>query len=242
MKTIDLLPAVDIKSGKAARLQQGKLESSINYGQPAQVIQEFLAAGAQWIHLVDLDAAFNLGENRSLITDLIAGSKVKFQLSGGITGQDSLEFALSTKVSRINLATSALLDLDWIGKSISKVNAIDPKCLSISLDVKGEALIARGTGDNLGNLFEMIKKLDQFGCNRYVITDIDGDGALTGPNLNLLSKIKEITKSELIASGGVASIDDLTKLRALELSGVILGKALYTGLVDLQEAISACYK
>jgi phosphoribosylanthranilate isomerase len=108
--------------------------------------------------------------------------------------------------------------------------------------VKGETLIARGTGDNLGNLFEMIKKLDQFGCNRYVITDIDGDGALTGPNLNLLSKIKEITKSELVASGGVASIDDLTKLRALELSGVILGKALYTGLVDLQEAISACYK
>ena len=242
MKTIDLLPAVDIKFGKAARLQQGKLESSINYGQPAQVIQEFVAAGAKWIHLVDLDAAFNLGDNRSLITDLIAGSQVKFQLSGGITDQDSLEFALSTKVSRINLATSALLDLDWVGKSISKINTIDPKCLSISLDVKGETLVARGTGDNLGNLFEMIKKLDQFGCNRYVITDIDVDGALTGPNLSLLSKIKEITKSELVASGGVASIDDLTKLRALELSGVILGKALYTGLVDLQEAISACYK
>jgi phosphoribosylformimino-5-aminoimidazole carboxamide ribotide isomerase len=242
MKTIDLLPAVDIKFGKAARLQQGKLESSINYGQPAQVIQEFVAAGAKWIHLVDLDAAFNLGDNRSLITDLIAGSQVKFQLSGGITDQDSLEFALSTKVSRINLATSALLDLDWVGKSISKINTIDPKCLSISLDVKGETLIARGTGDNLGNLFEMIKKLDQFGCNRYVITDVDSDGALTGPNLSLLSKIKEITRSELVASGGVASIDDLTKLRALELSGVILGKALYTGLVDLREAISACYK
>ena len=242
MKIIDLLPAVDIKSGKAARLQQGKLESSIDYGQPSQVIEEFVAAGAQWIHLVDLDAAFNLGDNRSLISDLIAGSQVKFQLSGGITDQKSLEFALSTKVSRINLATSALLDLDWVGKSISKVKAIDPKCLSISLDVKGETLIARGTGDNLGNLFEMIKKLDQFGCNRYVITDIDVDGALTGPNLSLLSKIKEITKSELVASGGVASIDDLTKLRALELSGVILGKALYTGLIDLQEAISACYK
>lgn len=242
MKPIDLLPAVDIKSGQAARLQQGKLESSISYGPPSEIIADFLAAGTKWIHLVDLDAAFKVGDNRALISDLVSISGVKFQLSGGICDQASLDFALSTKASRVNLATSALLDLDWISRSISRVNATDPTCLSISLDVQGESLLARGTGESLGNVSEMIKRLDDFGCNRYVITDIDSDGALTGPNLNLLSMIKEMTKSDLVASGGVSNIDDLKKLRSLELSGVILGKALYTGLIDLQEAISACYK
>jgi phosphoribosylformimino-5-aminoimidazole carboxamide ribotide isomerase len=238
MKPIELLAAVDIRSGQAARLQQGSLTSLTTYGAPGEIIDNFIQSGASWIHLVDLDAAFGSGNNRALINDLINTKSVKFALSGGIFNQESLDFAISTKARRINLATSALLDLQWVEKVIDQHKDL----LSVSLDVQGSNLIARGTGQAAGDLLEMIGRLDQMGCTRFVITDIETDGALTGPNFELLSKVISVTKVKVVASGGVASAADLTKLRALNLDGVILGKALYTGQIDLQEAISACYK
>ena len=238
MKPIELLAAVDIRSGQAARLQQGSLTTLTTYGAPGEIIDNFIESGASWIHLVDLDAAFGSGNNRALINDLINTKSVKFALSGGVFNQESLDFAISTKAQRINLATSALLDLQWVEKVIDQHKDL----LSVSLDVQGSNLIARGTGQAAGDLFEMIGRLDQMGCTRFVITDIETDGALTGPNFELLSKVISVTKVKVVASGGVASAADLTKLRALNLDGVILGKALYTGQIDLQEAISACYK
>ena len=238
MKPIELLAAVDIRSGQAARLQQGSLTMLTTYGAPGEIIDTFIQSGARWIHLVDLDAAFGSGNNRALINDLINTKSVKFALSGGIFNQESLDFAISTKARRINLATSALLDLQWVEKVIDQHKDL----LSVSLDVQGSNLIARGTGQAAGDLLEMIGRLDQMGCTRFVITDIETDGALTGPNFELLSKVISVTKVKVVASGGVASAADLTKLRALNLDGVILGKALYTGQIDLQEAISACYK
>jgi phosphoribosylanthranilate isomerase len=238
MKPIELLAAVDIRSGQAARLQQGSLTTLTTYGAPGEIIDNFIESRASWIHLVDLDAAFGSGNNRALINDLINTKSVKFALSGGIFNQESLDFAISTKAQRINLATSALLDLQWVEKVIDQHKDL----LSVSLDVQGSNLIARGTGQAAGDLFEMIGRLDQMGCTRFVITDIETDGALTGPNFELLLKVISVTKVKVVASGGVASAADLTKLRALNLDGVILGKALYTGQIDLQEAISACYK
>ena len=238
MKPIDLLTAVDIRSGQATRLQQGSLTSLTTYGAPGEIIDNFIQTGASWIHLVDLDAAFGSGNNRALINELLNTKNVKFALSGGVFNQESLDFATSTKAQRINLATSALLDLKWVEKVIAE----HKDRLSVSLDVKGSSLIARGTGEAAGDLIEMISRLDQIGCARFVITDIDTDGALTGPNFELLSKVTAVTKAKVVASGGVASAADLTRLRALNLDGVILGKALYTGQLDLQEAISACYK
>ena len=238
MKPIELLTAVDIRSGQAARLQQGSLATLTTYGDPIEIINSFTQAGASWIHLVDLDAAFGSGNNRALIKDIVDFKSVKFQLSGGIMNQESLDFAISTKAQRINLATSALIDLPWVEKVIGKYKEL----LSVSLDVQGSSLIARGTGERAGDLIEMIDKLDQMGCARYVVTDIDTDGALSGPNFELLSKVSMATNSKIVASGGVANTDDLVKLRALNLDGVILGKALYTGQIDLKEAISAYYK
>jgi phosphoribosyl isomerase A len=232
------LAAVDIRSGQAARLQQGSLTSLTTYGAPGEIIDNFIESGASWIHLVDLDAAFGSGNNRALINDLINTKSVRFALSGGIFNQESLDFAISTKAQRINLATSALLDLQWVEKVIDQHKDL----LSVSLDVQGSSLIARGTGEAAGDLIEMVGRLDQMGCTRFVITDIETDGALTGPNFELLSKVISVTKVKVVASGGVASAADLTKLRALNLDGVILGKALYAGQIDLQEAISACYK
>jgi phosphoribosyl isomerase A len=238
MKPIELLTAVDIRSGQATRLQQGSLTTLTTYGDPGEIIDNFIQSGASWIHLVDLDAAFGSGNNRALINELINTKTVKFALSGGVFNQESLDFATSTRAQRINLATSALLDLKWVEKVITKHKDL----LSVSLDVQGSSLIARGTGEAAGDLIEMISRLDQMGCARFVITDIDTDGALSGPNFELLSKVTAVTKAKVVASGGVASTADLTRLRALNLDGVILGKALYTGQIDLQEAISACYK
>jgi phosphoribosylformimino-5-aminoimidazole carboxamide ribotide isomerase len=240
MKALELYPAIDIKNGNAARLTKGQLDSTENFGDPIEVVNQFAAAGSKWIHLVDLDAAFDTGENRELISKITEISGINFQLSGGIKNQEILNFAVNTTAKQINLATSALADLDWVEKVLDTHGSR----LSISLDVKSSTnqLIARGSGENLGDLFEMILKLDSIGCSRYVLTDIERDGALSGPNYDLIREVSEASKSELISSGGVSNIDDLTRLRNLGIAGVVLGKALYSGQVALDSAISACYK
>ena len=240
MKALELYPAVDIKSGKAARLTKGQLDSTEDFGDPVEVVNQFIEAGSKWIHLVDLDAAFGLGNNRRLIEQITEIESIQFQLSGGIKDKECLDFAASTKAKQINLSTSALKDLNWI----EKVSKDYGDRLSISLDVKSSTnkLLARGSGDDLGDLFEMISKLDSIGYRRYVLTDIDKDGALSGPNFELIQQVSEVTKSSIISSGGVSTVDDLSRLRKLGVAGVVLGKALYSGQIDLTSAISACYK
>jgi phosphoribosylanthranilate isomerase len=240
MKVLELYPAVDVKNGRAARLRQGHLSTIEDYGDPAEVITQFIDDGSKWIHLVDLDAAFGTGSNSTQIKDLAAMENINIQLSGGIKDQDTLDFGLSTSAKQINLATSALLNFDWIAKVLDQHG----DKLSISLDVQSATnqLIARGSGEKLGDLFEMIRKLDSLGCARYILTDINTDGALSGPNFDLLEKVANQTDTAIIASGGVSTIEDLARLRKIELNGVVLGKALYQGRIDLASALITCYK
>ena len=240
MKVLDLYPAVDIKKGLAARLTKGQLDSTENFGDPVEVVKQFIEAGSKWIHLVDLDAAFDTGTNRQMIKEITALPNITFQLSGGINNQENLDFAISTDAKQINLATSALHDLTWVEELLQKYGSR----LSVSLDVDAGSnhLIARGSGDNFGELFEMIKRLDSIGCTRYVLTDINADGALSGSNFDLIKKVQAVTDAAIISSGGVSSIDDLIKLRELQIAGVVLGKALYEGQIDLLSALTACYK
>jgi 1-(5-phosphoribosyl)-5-[(5-phosphoribosylamino)methylideneamino] imidazole-4-carboxamide isomerase/N-(5'phosphoribosyl)anthranilate isomerase len=240
MKVLELYPAVDVKNGRAARLRQGHLSTIEDYGDPAEVITQFIDDGSKWIHLVDLDAAFGTGSNSTQIKDLAAMENIDIQFSGGIKDQDTLDFGLSTSAKQINLATSALLNLDWIAKVLDQHG----DKLSISLDVQSATnqLIARGSGEKLGDLFEMIRKLDSLGCARYILTDINTDGALSGPNFDLLEKVANQTDTAIIASGGVSTIEDLARLRKIELNGVVLGKALYQGRIDLASALITCYK
>ena len=240
MKALELYPAVDIKDGKAARLIKGQLNTTENFGDPAEVVNQFIDAGGKWIHLVDLDAAFGTGNNRNQIEEITSISDISFQLSGGINNQQTLDFALSTAAKQINLATSALLDLQWVEQVLKSHG----DKLSISLDVAADTnqLIARGSGQNLGDLNLMIENLNAIGCTRFILTDIDTDGALSGPNFDLLKKVSEKTESSIISSGGVGSIDDLLQLRQMQIDGVVLGKALYSGQIDLISALSACYK
>ena len=238
---LELLPAIDVKDGRAVRLVQGELSKESAYGQPLEVAQEFVAAGAEWIHLVDLDAAFGIGSNAELLAQVIASVSIKVELSGGIRDDASLRRALDTGCARVNLGTAALEDPIWTSKVIRKFG----DRIAVGLDVRGHTLAARGWTSEGGELFETLKRLDGDGCARYIVTDVAKDGTLTGPNLKLLREVCAATSKPVVASGGVSSLKDLRDIRALTgigVEGAIVGKALYAGAFTLQEALEAAGK
>ena len=237
MKILDILPAIDVKEGSAIRLVQGELDKQSKYGDPLEIAAEFVAAGASWIHLVDLDAAFGLGNNFEVLASVIKSVDIKIELSGGIRDDESLERALSTGCSRINLGTAALEQEEWTESVIKKHG----DKIAVGLDVRGRELSARGWTKSGGDLFEAITRLDKAGCARYVLTDITRDGTLTGPNLELLKEVTSFTKTPIVASGGISSLTDvkaLTQLTNQGVEGVIIGKALYAGAFTLAQVLA----
>ena len=238
---LELLPAIDVKDGRAVRLVQGELSKESAYGQPLEVAQEFVAAGAEWIHLVDLDAAFGIGSNAELLAQVIASVSIKVELSGGIRDDASLRRALDTGCARVNLGTAAHEDPIWTSKVIREFG----DRIAVGLDVRGHTLAARGWTSEGGELFETLKRLDGDGCTRYIVTDVAKDGTLTGPNLKLLREVCAATSKPVVASGGVSSLKDLRDIRALTdigVEGAIVGKALYAGAFTLKEALEAAGK
>ncbi len=236
-----LLPAVDVKDGQAVRLVQGALENETKYGDPLDAALDFQNAGAEWIHLVDLDAAFGIGSNAELLAKVVGALDVKVELSGGIRDNESLDRALATGCARINLGTAALENPDWTAQVIAKHG----EKIAVGLDVRGHTLAARGWTTEGGNLFETIDRLDRDGCARYVLTDVAKDGTLMGPNINLLKEVAAATDRPIIASGGVSSLADLEALRELTgigVEGAIVGKALYAGAFTLSEALARVSK
>ncbi len=236
--TLQLLPAVDVADGQAVRLVQGELGSETAYGSPLDAALQWQTDGAEWIHLVDLDAAFGKGSNRELLADVVAKLDVKVELSGGIRDDASLESALATGCTRVNLGTAALEDPEWCARVVAKYG----DQIAIGLDVRGRTLAARGWTQDGGDLFEVLERLERDGCQRYVVTDVTKDGTLTGPNLPLLRQVCEMTDKPVVASGGVSSLDDLRAIAALSTLGVegaIVGKALYAGAFSMPEALAA---
>lgn len=237
MKALEIFPAIDVKDGVAIRLTKGELNNQSKYGDPLEVANEFVKSGVNWIHLVDLDAAFGIGDNSEILASIIKNINIKIQLSGGIKDEQSLNKALATGCSRINIATSALEQLDWVESVIQKHG--DKIC--VSLDVNGKVLSPRGSNKSGGDLFQVITRLDKAGCARYVLTDVNRDGALNGPNLELLKEVTSFTKTPIMASGGVSSLSDVKSLMQLTNQGVeavIIGKALYTGAFTLTQALA----
>jgi len=233
---LELLPAVDVKDGQAVRLVQGELGSESNYGAPLDAALDFQSAGAEWIHLVDLDAAFGLGSNAELLADVIGKLDIKVELSGGIRDDESLRRALATGCKRVNLGTAALENPDWTSKVIAEFG----DRIAVGLDVRGRTLAARGWTKEGGDIFETIDRLDRDGCARYVVTDVTKDGTLKGPNLDLLKNVCDVTKAPVVASGGISSLADIEALRKLVsigVEGAIMGKALYAGAFSLEEAL-----
>ena len=232
-----LLPAVDVAGGKAVRLTQGEAGTETNYGDPVDAAADFVSQGAEWIHLVDLDAAFGRGNNAAVIRKVIRSIRgVSIELSGGIRDDATLEAALETGASRINLGTAALENPEWAADVIARYG----EAVAVGLDVRGTTLAARGWTQEGGDLWTVLDRLEAAGCSRYVVTDVTKDGTLQGPNLELLRQITARTDRPVIASGGVANLDDIAALRALVplgVEGAIVGKALYAGAFTLAEAL-----
>ena len=234
---LELLPAVDVKDGKAVRLVQGELAQESVYGAPLEVALEFQSAGAEWLHLVDLDAAFGRGENTALLAEVVGRLDIKVELSGGIRDDESLKRALATGCTRVNLGTAALENPEWTARVIAEHG----DRIAVGLDVRGHVLAARGWTKEGGDLFETIERLERDGCSRYVVTDVTKDGTLQGPNLELLKEVCAATKKPVVASGGISSLADiqaLSSLHSIGVEGAIVGKALYAGAFTLQEALA----
>ena len=231
-----LLPAVDVRGGKAVRLVKGELSAETQYGEPIEAAKAFERSGAEWIHLVDLDAAFGTGTNHDLLRDVVAKLDLKVELSGGIRDEESLARALGTGCARINLGTAALENPEWTATVIARYG----ERIAVGLDVRGRTLSARGWTKDGGDLFETLARLDSEGCARYVVTDVNKDGTLQGPNFDLLESVCAMTKAPVIASGGISSLEDLRALRertSMGIEGAIVGKALYSGAFTLEEAL-----
>ena len=233
-----LLPAVDVANGQAVRLVQGAAGSETSYGDPVDAALAWQSAGAEWVHLVDLDAAFGRGSNAGLLADVVGQLDIRVEMSGGIRDDASLERALATGCARVNIGTAAMENPDWVREVIARYG----DKVAVGLDVRGRTLAARGWTKEGGDLYEALDRLDAEGCARYVITDVLKDGMLKGPNLDLYRDVCSRTKAPVVASGGVSSLDDLRALAGLTgvgVEGAIVGKALYAGAFTLEEALTA---
>ena len=241
MKHLELLPAVDVKDGRAVRLVQGELSKESIYGAPLQVALEFQNAGAEWIHLVDLDAAFGRGDNSRMLAEIVGALDIKVELSGGVRDDESLARAIATGCRRINLGTAALENPEWTARVIAEHGDL----IAVGLDVRGQTLAARGWTSEGGDLFETLARLDRDGCARYVVTDVTKDGTLTGPNIDLLKSVCAATSKPVVASGGISNLSDIANLAALTslgIEGAIVGKALYAGAFTVGEALKVASK
>jgi 1-(5-phosphoribosyl)-5-[(5-phosphoribosylamino)methylideneamino] imidazole-4-carboxamide isomerase/N-(5'phosphoribosyl)anthranilate isomerase len=233
-----LLPAVDVVDGAAVRLVQGEAGTETSYGDPLDAALGWQRDGAEWIHLVDLNAAFGRGDNRHLLADIVKALDVAVELSGGIRDDASLAAALATGAARVNLGTAALESPDWVRAVIARHG----DKIAVGLDVRGRTLAARGWTQEGGDLWATLARLDADGCARYVLTDVHRDGTMRGPNLTLLSAVCAQTSAPVLASGGVSSLADLRAIAALAgagIEGAIIGKALYAGAFTLPEALAA---
>jgi len=238
MTPLTLLPAVDVMGARAVRLVRGEAGTQTVYGDPADAAFAWQEQGAEWIHLVDLDAAFGRGSNAELLADVVRRLDVAVELSGGIRDDASLAAALATGCRRVNLGTAALERPEWCAEVIAEHG----ERIAVGLDVRGRTLAARGWTREGGDLFDILARLNDEGCARYVVTDVARDGTLGGPNLELLRSVCAATDRPVIASGGVSSVDDLRTLAGLTplgLEGVVVGKALYAGAFTLPEALEA---
>ena len=243
--TLELLPAVDVADGQAVRLVQGEAGSETTYGDPLAAALAWQEGGAEWIHLVDLDAAFGRGSNAEQLAAVVAALDVAVELSGGIRDDESLRRALATGCTRVNVGTAALEQPDWVRRALAEHG----DKVAVGLDVRGTTLAARGWTRDAGDLWDAIARLDADGCTRYVVTDVRRDGTLTGPNLELLAEVLGRTSAQVVASGGVSSLADLREIAALSVGdgragdrrveGAIVGKALYAGAFTLPEALAA---
>ena len=232
-----MLPAVDVQGGQAVQLVQGVAGTQKEFGDPLAAALRWQEGGASWLHLVDLDAAFGRGSNADLLRDIVGRLDLNVELSGGIRDDETLQRALSTGARRVNIGTAALENPQWCDRVVGTYG----DRVAIGLDVRGENLAARGWTTEGGPWMETLDRLVTAGCQRFIVTDVNSDGMLTGPNTELLTAVARRSGRKVIASGGIANLDNLRDLRALVddgIEGAIIGTALYVGRFTLADALA----
>lgn len=237
VEKLQLLPAVDVQGGQAVQLVQGVAGTQKEFGDPLAAAMRWQDGGAEWLHLVDLDAAFGRGTNAELLRDIVGKLDLQVEISGGIRDDASLERALSTGARRVNIGTAALENPEWCERIIGEHG----DRIAIGLDVRGQNLAARGWTTEGGPWPETLDRLAAAGCERFVVTDVNADGMLTGPNIDLLLDVARRSGKKVIASGGIATLDNLRDLRAHVgdgVEGAIIGTALYVGRFTIEEALA----
>ncbi|MFY9586446.1 MAG: 1-(5-phosphoribosyl)-5-[(5-phosphoribosylamino)methylideneamino]imidazole-4-carboxamide isomerase [Actinomycetota bacterium] len=231
-----LLPAVDIRGGKCVRLVQGDFDRETVYDEdPVAVAKRYESEGAEWLHVVDLDAALEgVPRNRDVVAEVIRSVDIPVQCSGGIRDEDALQAATKAGAARVVVGTAALHDPSFVREAVARHGGF----ISVGLDVRGEVLQARGWTEAAGELWPTLERLVVDGVTRFVVTDVMRDGMLQGPNFSLLASIQDWTDRPLVASGGVSNLDDLRRLARLGVEGCIVGKALFAGRFTLPDALA----
>lgn len=235
-----MLPAVDVVDGQAVRLDQGEAGTEKSYGAPIEAALRWQEQGAQWLHFVDLDAAFGRGSNYELMAEITRVLDINVELTGGIRDDETLQRALDTGARRVNIGTAALEDPEWAVDAINRFG----EAIAIDIAVRDEdgqwRTKGRGWTSDGGDLWEVLEYFDAAGCSRFVVTDVSKDGTLTGPNTDLLRDVSAATDAAITASGGVSTLDDIAELARYSAEGidsVIVGKALYEQRFTLPDAL-----
>ncbi len=230
---LTLLPALDIAGGRAAQVVgQGDTD-------PGQVAAGWVRAGASWLHVVDLDKAFGRGDNSSLLAELVAATDVPVQLSGGLVDEEDIEAALASGAARVVLSSLALRDPELVTELVRAHG----ERLAVGIDLADGGVVARGTDARIGRVDDVLRWLSRVGPAVVVVADASRDGSRHGADVSLFQRVADDLPGEVVASGGVASLDDVRRLRDLAGSGsrvsaVVLGAALYHGAFTLQEALA----
>jgi phosphoribosylanthranilate isomerase len=238
MPALTIIPAVDIQYGRAVQLTRGVSSSEKVFGDPLEMALRWQSAGAQWLHVVDLDAAFSRGSNSDQIAQIVAKTQLNVEVTGGIRDDATLQAALDTGCARVNIGTAAVENPTWCDQMI----ATHGDKVAVAIDVAGESLATRGWTKTEGDLWPLVERLNRAGCSRLVVTDTQVDGTLTGVNVALLEAVCARTSAAVVASGGVSSADDVAALATLVdrgLDAVIIGTALYVGQITMEQALRA---
>lgn len=233
-----IYPAIDLKAGACVRLLRGRLEDETVYSrQPAEVALSFVQAGAEYLHIVDLDAAFSgSSQNQAAIAAIAAQIEVPFQVGGGLRTVADVRRMLAAGADRVIIGTQAAWEPDFMNRLLDEFGA---EKIVLGLDAKGGAVAVAGWVQTTGQrVVDLGKQMQQAGVLRTVFTDVAKDGTLAGPNINAVKEIAAQTGLQIIASGGVTSLQDILALNRIPgVTGVIIGKALYEGKIKLAEAI-----
>lgn len=235
---LTLYPAVDIRDGRAVRLTQGRADAETVYdADPVAAAGRFADAGSEWLHVVDLDAAFT-GEprNRHLIERIVAATGCRVQASGGVRTLADVEHSLGYGAERVVIGTMALAEPTFVAEVLDRVGP----SIAVGLDARGTTLQARGWTQEAGDLFDAVERFTEMGVPRFVYTDVAKDGMLAGPNVEMLRRVADATDAHVTASGGVSSLDDLRTLRDCHerVDAAIVGKALYSDAFSIDEALA----